>query len=137
MRDAAPTARTVLVTGGSRVIGLACGRTLAAAGHRVAVTSSSTAVDEPGLLAVKCDVTDPAQVEAAISAVEEQPGAVEVLEAFAGPTCDGLLGRASADDFAAVVATNLTSTWRVSTREWTQLMRARHGRGLLCSSGQP
>ncbi len=46
------TARTVLVTGGSRGIGLACGRTLAAAGHRVAVTFSVTPVDEPGLLDV-------------------------------------------------------------------------------------
>src|SRR3546814_16335296 len=90
MSDDSPTARTVLVTGGSRGIGLACARTLAAAGHRVAVTSSSTAVDEPGILAVKCDVTDPAQVEAATSEGEEQLGAVEVLVACAGIPSAGL-----------------------------------------------
>jgi 3-oxoacyl-[acyl-carrier protein] reductase len=48
----APTPRTVLITGGSRGIGLACARAFAAAGDRVAVTFSSTPVDEPGILAV-------------------------------------------------------------------------------------
>ena len=52
-------ARTVLVTGGSRGIGLACARAFAAVGHRVAVTVSTTPVDEPGILTVSCDVTDP------------------------------------------------------------------------------
>ena len=62
-------ARTVFVTGGSRGIGLACARTFAAAGHRVAVTYSSTPVDEPGLLAISCDVTKPQDVEAAVTRV--------------------------------------------------------------------
>ena len=74
-------ARTVLVSGGSRGIGLGCARAFAAGGHRVAVTSSSTPVDEPGLLTVPCDVTDPIQVDAAVATVEEELGAVEVLVA--------------------------------------------------------
>ena len=69
------TARTVLVTGGSRGIGLACARAFAAAGHRVAVTFSSTPVDEAGILAVKCDISDPEQIDSAVSSVEDQPGA--------------------------------------------------------------
>ena len=95
-------ARTVLVTGGSKGIGLGCARAFAAAGHRVAVTSSSTPVDEAGLLTVKCDVTDPDQVEAAVSQVEDQLGPVEVLVANAGITRDGLLVRMSEDDFETV-----------------------------------
>ena len=91
--------RTVLVTGGSKGIGLGCARAFAAAGHRVAVTSASTPVDEEGLVAVKCDVTDPLQVEAAVVQVEEQLGPVEVLVANAGITRDGLLVRMSEDDF--------------------------------------
>jgi NAD(P)-dependent dehydrogenase (short-subunit alcohol dehydrogenase family) len=127
-------ARTVLVTGGSRGIGLGCARSFAAAGHRVAVTSASTPVDEPGLLAVPCDVTDPNQVDAAVGRVEEELGPVEVLVASAGITRDGLLVRMSEDDFADVIATNLTATWRVTKRVVPKMMKARWGRIVLVSS---
>jgi 3-oxoacyl-[acyl-carrier protein] reductase len=126
--------RTVLVTGGSRGIGLATARAFAAAGHRVAVTSSSTPVDEAGLLAVTCDVTDPEQVETAVARVEEELGAVEVLIANAGITRDGLLVRMSEDDFASVVDTNLTATWRLAKRVVPKMMRARWGRIVAVAS---
>jgi 3-oxoacyl-[acyl-carrier protein] reductase len=129
-----PAQRTVLVTGGSRGIGLACARAFAAGGHRVAVTSSSTPVDEAGLLAVKCDVTDPGQVDAAVSQVEDQLGAVEVLVASAGITRDGLLVRMSEADFAEVIETNLTATWRLARRTIPQMMKARWGRIIVLSS---
>jgi 3-oxoacyl-[acyl-carrier protein] reductase len=126
--------RTVLVTGGSRGIGLGCARAFAAAGHRVAVTSSSTPLDEPGLLTVACDVTDPTQVDAAVATVEDQLGPVEVLVASAGITRDGLLVRMSEDDFADVVATNLTATWRLAKRVLPKMMKARWGRIVVVSS---
>jgi 3-oxoacyl-[acyl-carrier protein] reductase len=126
--------RTVLVTGGSKGIGLGCARAFAVAGHRVAVTSSTTPVDEPGLLAVSCDVTDAEQVEAAVSRVEEELGAVEVLVANAGITRDGLLVRMSEDDFADVIATNLTATWRMAKRVVPKMMKARWGRIIVVSS---
>lgn len=129
----APT-RTVLITGGSKGIGLGCARAFAAAGHRVAVTSSSTPVDEPSLLTVKCDVTDPDQVEAAVTQVEDQLGPVEVLVASAGITRDGLLVRMSEDDFEAVLSTNLTATWRLAKRVLPKMMKARWGRIVVISS---
>jgi 3-oxoacyl-[acyl-carrier protein] reductase len=128
------TPRTVLVTGGSRGIGLGCARAFAAAGHRVAVTSSSTPVDDNDLLAVKCDVTDAEQVEAAVSQVEEQLGPVEVLIANAGITRDGLLVRMSEADFTDVIATNLTATWRLAKRVVPKMMKARWGRIIVVSS---
>jgi 3-oxoacyl-[acyl-carrier protein] reductase len=130
----AASTRTVLVTGGSRGIGLGCARAFAAAGHRVAVTSSSTPVDEAGLLTVKCDVTDRDQVEAAVSQVEDQLGPVEVLVANAGITRDGLLVRMSEDDFEVVVSTNLTATWRLAKRVVPKMMKARWGRIIVVSS---
>ena len=126
--------RTVLVTGGSKGIGLGCARAFAAAGHRVAVTSSSTPIDEAGLLTVKCDVTDAAQVDAAVSQVEDQLGPVEVLVANAGITRDGLLVRMSEDDFTSVVATNLTASWRLAKRVLPSMMKARWGRIIVVSS---
>jgi NAD(P)-dependent dehydrogenase (short-subunit alcohol dehydrogenase family) len=128
------TQRTVLVTGGSRGIGLACARTLAAEGHRVAVTSSSTPVDEPGLTTVACDVTDAAQVDAAVTRVEEELGPVEILVASAGITRDNLLVRMSEDDFELVLSTNLTATWRLAKRVVPKMMRARWGRIVVVSS---
>ena len=127
-------ARTVLVTGGSRGIGLACGRAMAAAGHRVAVTSATTRVDDPALTVVTCDVTDPEQVEAAVTEVEERLGPVEVLVANAGITRDGLLVRMSEDDFADVLAANLTATWRLAKRVVPKMMKARWGRIIAVSS---
>jgi 3-oxoacyl-[acyl-carrier protein] reductase len=126
--------RTVLVTGGSRGIGLACARAFAAEGHRVAVTSSSTPIDDPGLTTVTCDVTDADQVEAAVSRVEEELGPIEVLVASAGITRDNLLVRMSEDDFETVVATNLTATWRMAKRVVPKMMRARWGRIVVVSS---
>ena len=55
--------RVVLVTGGSRGIGLACARRFAALGDNVAVTYNSSPPPD-GLFGVKCDVTDAAQVDA-------------------------------------------------------------------------
>ncbi len=130
----APGPRTVLVTGGSRGIGLACARSFAAAGHKVAVTFSSTPVAERNVLAVKCDVTDPEQVEAAVSQVEERLGPVEVLVANAGINRDGLLVRMSEDDFTAVIETNLTATWRLAKRTIPKMMKARWGRIVVVSS---
>ncbi|MGE3619205.1 MAG: 3-oxoacyl-ACP reductase FabG [Acidimicrobiia bacterium] len=128
------TARTVLITGGSRGIGLAIARSFAADGHRVAATFSSTPLDEEGVTAVKCDVTDAAQVDATVAQVEEQLGPVEVLVANAGITRDGLLVRMAEDDFAAVLDTNLTASWRLAKRVVPRMMRARWGRLVFVSS---
>ncbi|MET0729110.1 MAG: 3-oxoacyl-ACP reductase FabG [Acidimicrobiales bacterium] len=128
------TARTVLITGGSRGIGLATARAFVAAGHRVAVTFSATPVDEPGLLAVKCDVTDPGQVDAAVAQIEEQLGSVEVLVANAGINRDGLLVRMAESDFTEVLDTNLTATWRLTKRVLPKMMKARWGRIITLSS---
>jgi NAD(P)-dependent dehydrogenase (short-subunit alcohol dehydrogenase family) len=59
-----PPGRSVLVTGGNRGIGLAIARAFAAAGDRVTVTYRSGEPPE-GLAGVRCDVTDPASVDAA------------------------------------------------------------------------
>ncbi|MFC7983295.1 MULTISPECIES: beta-ketoacyl-ACP reductase [unclassified Streptomyces] len=125
--------RSVLITGGNRGIGLAIARHLAEAGDRVAVTYRSGEPPE-GLLAVRCDITDTDQVDAAFKEVEEQHGPVEVLVANAGITKDQLLMRMSEDDFTSVVDTNLTGAFRVTKRASRGMLRAKKGRVVYISS---
>jgi 3-oxoacyl-[acyl-carrier protein] reductase len=126
-------ARSVLVTGGNRGIGLAIARALAADGDSVAVTYRSGEPPE-GLLGVRCDVTDTASVDAAFTEVEQQQGPVEVLVANAGVTRDQLLLRMSDDDFGAVLDTNLTGAFRCVRRASKGMIRLRRGRIVLISS---
>jgi len=134
MSQPAPTGRIVLVTGGSRGIGLACARRFSAAGERVAVTYNSSPPPD-GLFGVQCDVTDSAQVDTAFAAVEEHfGGTVEVLVSNAGVTKDGLLLRMSENDFASVLDANLTASYRVTKRAAKGMLKARTGRIILMSS---
>jgi 3-oxoacyl-[acyl-carrier protein] reductase len=135
--------RSVLVTGGNRGIGKAIAAAFVEAGDQVAVTYRSGEPPE-GVLGVKCDVTDPASVEAAFAEVEAAHGPVEVLVANAGITQDTLVLRMSDEDWSSVIETNLTGSFRVAKRAAKGMLRLRRGRlifissvvGLLGSAGQ-
>ncbi|MEU9826445.1 beta-ketoacyl-ACP reductase [Micromonospora chersina] len=126
-------ARTVLVTGGNRGIGLAIAQAFAKQGDRVAVTHRSGEAPA-GLFGVKCDVTDAESVDAAFAAVEAELGPVEVLVANAGITDDTLLLRMSEEQFTRVLDTNLTGAFRVAKRASTKMLRAKWGRMIFISS---
>jgi 3-oxoacyl-[acyl-carrier protein] reductase len=126
-------ARTVLVTGGNRGIGLAIAQAFAKQGDRVAVTHRGSGAPA-GLHAVTCDVTDPDAVDAAFGEVEAGLGPVEVLVANAGITDDTLLMRMSEEQFTRVVDTNLTGAWRCARRAATRMVRGRWGRMIFLSS---
>lgn len=125
--------RVVLITGGSRGIGLACAQKFASLGDNVAVTYNSSP-PPPEFFGVKCDVTNPDEVEAAFAAVEEHFGPVEVLVSNAGITKDTLLLRMSESDFLTVIDANLTAAFRVVKRATPKMMKARSGRIILMSS---
>jgi 3-oxoacyl-[acyl-carrier protein] reductase len=126
-------ARTVLVTGGNRGIGRAVAEEFLARGDQVAVIHRG-AGGPAGALAVTCDVTDPAAVDAAFTTVEAELGPVEVLVANAGITDDTLLMRMSEQQFTRVLDTNLTGAWRCARRAATRMVRARWGRMIFISS---
>ncbi|MGP8179298.1 MAG: SDR family NAD(P)-dependent oxidoreductase, partial [Acidimicrobiales bacterium] len=133
--------RVVLVTGGSRGIGLACARRFQAGGDRVAVTWKTKPPEvlegPPGthrLLPVGCDVTSPGAVERAFAEVEEVLGPVQVLVCAAGITDDTLLLRMSEERWDNVIQTNLTSVYRTAKRALGPMVRARQGRIVLISS---
>ncbi len=121
------------MTGGNRGIGLAIARALAADGHRVTVTHRTGEPPE-GLSGVRCDVTDPAGIDAAFTQVEAEQGPVEILVSNAGITDDTLLLRMSEDSFNKVVDANLTGAYRVAKRASSGMLRKRWGRMIFISS---
>ena len=135
--------RSVLVTGGNRGIGRAIAEAFLAQGDKVAVTTRNGGAPE-GALDLRCDITDAAAVDAAFAEAEAAHGTVEVLVANAGITKDTLLLRMSEDDFASVLDTNLTGSYRLAKRAAKGMLRQRSGRiifissvvGLLGSAGQ-
>ncbi|MGA2530619.1 MAG: 3-oxoacyl-ACP reductase FabG [Acidimicrobiales bacterium] len=135
------TGRVVLVTGGSRGIGLACARRFQARGDQVAVTwktkSPESLEGPPGsheLLALNCDVTAPDEVESAFVEIEKTLGAIQVLVCSAGITDDTLLLRMSEERWQSVIETNLTAVFRCTKRALGPMVRARQGRIVLVSS---
>ncbi|MEV0970558.1 beta-ketoacyl-ACP reductase [Microtetraspora glauca] len=126
-------ARSVLVTGGNRGIGLAIARELAAAGDAVAVTYRSGQPPQ-GLFGVRCDVTDSADVDAAFEKAEAEHGPVEVVVANAGITKDTLLPLMKEETFTDVIDTNLTGAYRVAKRAVRPMLRLKRGRIVLISS---
>jgi NAD(P)-dependent dehydrogenase (short-subunit alcohol dehydrogenase family) len=126
------TARTVLVTGGNRGIGLAIASNFAEAGHRVAVTHRKDPV--PGFVSVRCDVTSSEDVDAAFSAVEEELGPVEILVSNAGTNADQLLLSMKEDAWSGVIDANLSGAYRVARRATSKMIRARWGRMIFISS---
>ncbi len=127
------TGRVILVTGGSRGIGLACARHFAALGDRVAITYNSSP-PPPEFFSVKCDITSADDIERTFTEIENHFGPVQVLVSNAGITLDRLLLRMSEDDFAEVVNVNLTAAFRVCKRATQGMLRARAGRIILMSS---
>ncbi|MEV6350305.1 3-oxoacyl-ACP reductase FabG [Actinoplanes sp. NPDC051851] len=126
-------ARTVLVTGGNRGIGLAIAQAFAKQGDRVAVTHRGSGAPD-GLFGVQCDITDAESIDAAFTFVENELGPVEVVVANAGITDDTLLLRMSEEQFERVVDTNLTGSFRVAKRASSKMLRAKWGRLIFISS---
>ncbi len=126
--------RVVLVTGGSRGIGLGCARALAAQGHRVALTYRTNPPPEEGFLSIAADSADPESAEAVFGRIEEELGPVEILVANAGFTRDTLLARMSEQDWDTVLEANLSGSWRYAKRASRQMMRNRWGRIIFMSS---
>ena len=131
----------VLVTGGNRGIGAACVHWFLQNGDQVATTYRSAeppplpeGCDAERFLAVRCDVTDAAQIEAAFTSIESTWGPVEVLVANAGITRDGLVLRMSEDAFTEVIDANLTGSFRVAKRAMAKMLRLHTGRIIFLSS---
>ena len=130
--------KLALVTGGSRGIGKACALELAKAGFDVIINyagnveAANKTVEEIKALGVESeayrfDVSNAEEVEANIAQIVEKYGRIDVLVNNAGITRDGLFMRMTADNWNAVINTNLTSAYYVSQPVVKVMMKQRSG----------
>ncbi len=133
-------ARVALVTGGTRGIGEAISKALKDAGYQVAATyggndeAAAKFKDATGIAVYKWDVGDFDACQKGIAQVEADLGPVEVLVNNAGITRDGMFHKMSAENWGAVITTNLNSLFNMS-RGVIEGMRARsYGRIVSISS---
>ena len=143
-QDANLDGQVALVTGASRGIGQATALALGQAGAAVIGTATS----DTGAQAIsdylaaagikgggmKLDVTDAAEVDAVIAAINAQFGDIGILVNNAGITRDNLLMRMKDEEWDAILATNLTSVFRLSRAVLRAMMKARAGRIISIAS---
>ncbi|MFA7240821.1 MAG: 3-oxoacyl-ACP reductase FabG [Sulfuricellaceae bacterium] len=126
-----------LVTGTGRGIGQAIALGLGKQGATVVGTEmSQNGADAVGAYlaqagikgtGVVMDVTNPAQIEQGLKAIQEQFGEVSILVNNAGITRDNLLMRMKDEEWDAIMETNLKSVFRLSRAVMRGMMKARRG----------
>jgi 3-oxoacyl-[acyl-carrier protein] reductase len=146
--------RVALVTGGSRGIGRAialelarCGATVAVAARdadRVAGVVSEIEAAGGQARPLALDVADPESTSTAFRSLLDAAGRIDVLVNNAGITRDNLMLRMKAEEWDAVLATNLSGPFRLTQLALKPMLKQRSGRiinvtsvvGLTGNAGQ-
>ncbi len=133
-----------VITGASRGIGFAIAEGFAKAGYNLAICATREATVNASadklkalgadVLPIVVDVTDGAAVKAFIQDTVKHFGRLDVLVNNAGITKDGLAMRMKAEDWQAVIDTNLTSVFHASQAVLRPMMKAKAGRIINISS---
>ena len=147
--------KVAVVTGGTRGIGLAIARRLAADGHDLVVTyrgdeeaaaAARTALEPAGrrVETIAADVASADGAGTTIEAAMQRLGRIDVLVNNAGITRDTLLMRMDEADWDAVLTTNLKGAFLCAKAAVRPMLRQRSGRivnvtsvvGLVGNAGQ-
>ncbi|QQV75933.1 3-oxoacyl-[acyl-carrier-protein] reductase [Sphingomonas aliaeris] len=129
------TGMTALVTGASGGIGSAVAQALAARGARLAVSGSNLAKLETFRdslagehVALPCDLSDGAAVDALVPSAVEALGKLDILVNNAGVTRDNLVMRMKDEEWDTVIRVNLEAAFRLARAAARPMMKARFGR---------
>lgn len=137
--------KTVLITGGSRGLGLALARAFGRAGCQVAICArdeptlakaqAALAAEGVAALALPCDVTDKEQVAALVAEVTQRLGAIDILVACAVSSITvGPVAAQRATDFEATHAVLYWGVVYPSLAVLPQMRARRDGRIVVLSS---
>jgi 3-oxoacyl-[acyl-carrier protein] reductase len=148
------TDKVALVTGASRGLGQAIARALAQEGAAIAAVARSEDALKDTLDSIRAlggiaepfafDVADEPAVDAAVEKIAARFGHIDVLVNNAGVTRDGLLMRMKAEDWDAVINTNLKGAFHLTKPVGRLMVKQRSGRiinissviGLMGNAGQ-
>ena len=147
--------KTAVITGGSRGIGLAIAKKLAAGGANIAVLyvgdesegqNAKAELEQYGTKVEQyfCDVSDFEKSKAVCEQVIAEFGKVDILINNAGITRDKLVLNMDESDFDAVINVNLKGTFNMIKHFYKHFMKNRGGRivstssivGLIGNAGQ-
>lgn len=132
MSNASGSSRVAVVTGGARGIGLAIGQWFLAHGYNVALldvdrvtlaATEATLAPREHVLAVPCDVSNPAEVAAAAEAVMARWGRVDALVNNAGVAVFKPALETSFEEWRHVLGTNLDGAF-LCTQAFGAIMKA-------------
>lgn len=111
--------KVVLITGGSRGLGLALARELCEGGAHVAVTARDTeelghvADERCEILPVPCDLADPEQIKDMVAIVEAQLGPIDVLINNAGIIQVGPADTLTKENFEQAMKVHFWAPWHM------------------------
>ncbi|MDR1703111.1 MAG: 3-oxoacyl-ACP reductase FabG [Clostridiales bacterium] len=126
------SAKTALVTGGGRGIGLAIANRFKVGGYRVAITDKVINEDviQAFDMALEGDVADFGDAERVVKAVKNELGSIDALVNNAGITRDNLLIRMREEEFDLVLAVNLKGAFNM-TRHAAPIMLKQHSGAIV------
>jgi len=133
-------ARVALVTGGSRGIGAAISKELAAKGYTVAATyagndaAAAAFTEETGIKTYKWNAADYEASKAGLAQVEADLGPIEVVVANAGITRDAPFHKMTPEQWKEVIDTNLTGVFNTVHPIWPGMRERKFGRVVVISS---
>jgi len=115
--------KQVLITGGATGIGAATAQVFLERGYRVFVTVHQAAAELPGVTAIPCDITDPADVERLFAAV----GTVDVLVNNAGISLIRQIQDTTPEDYDALMGVNCKGVFLCSRAAAVNMLRRHSG----------
>lgn len=126
--------RVAVVTGGAGAIGAAICARLLECGATVYCFDRHGFSSPEGTVSVAVDVSDAADVAAAIAEVDRASGRLDIVVHAAGITRDGRLWKTTAEDWELVLRTNLSSAFHLLHAAVPLMRRAGSGAVVLISS---
>ena len=123
------TVRTAVITGAGSGLGAASATIFADAGFQVAALDLTAPTPGDGMLALTCDVSDPASVDRAVAEICRQFGRIDVLVNCAGIDHTYWIDELTIEQFDQVIAVNLRGPFTTAKAVWP--IMARQGGGCI------